>query len=177
MDEVTYRRAIHVISENDRTEIAADVLQQGDFTKFGKLMDESHDSLRDNFEVSTPELDELVNIARKNPAVYGSRMTGGGFGGCTVTLVKATECDNLCDEIKVKYLIKIWYKISKKKIQKKISGKVKKKSKNFREISKKISKKFQKQKFKTMVKTFQRYFKKMVKKFQKKCKEISNKKW
>ena len=49
MDEVTYRRAIHVISENDRTETAADILQQGDFTEFGKLMNESHDSLRDNF--------------------------------------------------------------------------------------------------------------------------------
>jgi len=103
MGEVTFRRAIHVISENGRTQVAAEVLQQGDFKTFGRLMNESHDSLRDNFEVSCPELDELVEIARRNPAVYGSRMTGGGFGGCTVTLVKATECDALCKEIKASY--------------------------------------------------------------------------
>lgn len=104
MDNETFRRAIHVITENERTQMAADVLQHGNFTTFGKLMNESHDSLRDNFEVSCPELDELVNIARKNPSVYGSRMTGGGFGGCTVTLVKAPDCDQLCEEIKVFWL-------------------------------------------------------------------------
>lgn len=103
MDNETFRRAIHVITENERTQMAADVLQHGNFTTFGKLMNESHDSLRDNFEVSCPELDELVNIARKNPSVYGSRMTGGGFGGCTVTLVKAPDCDQLCEEIKKAY--------------------------------------------------------------------------
>jgi galactokinase len=65
-------------------------------------MNESHNSLRDNFEVSCKELDELVEIARKNKGVYGSRMTGGGFGGCTVTLVKSSEFENLMAQIKVK---------------------------------------------------------------------------
>ena len=101
MDEETYRRAYHVISENNRTQKGAEALEKSDFETFGKLMNASHDSLRDNFEVSIDELDELVEIARKNSGVFGSRMTGGGFGGCTVTLVRTEKVDQLCEEIKV----------------------------------------------------------------------------
>lgn len=94
-DEVYLRRATHVISEIRRTCEAAHALQTNNFAKLGKLMVESHISLRDNFEVSCKELDLLVSIANKHPGVLGSRMTGGGFGGCTVTLVTRSEVDNL----------------------------------------------------------------------------------
>ena len=101
MDDETFRRAHHVISENNRTEKGAKALEASDFATFGKLMNESHDSLRYDFEVSIKELDELVEIARQQKGVFGSRMTGGGFGGCTVTLVNTQNVDNLCQEIKV----------------------------------------------------------------------------
>ena len=87
-DEV-YRRCHHVISENDRVLASAAVLEQGDFTAFGRLMNESHQSLRDDYEVSCEELDLLVRLASEVEGVYGARMTGGGFGGCTINLVKA----------------------------------------------------------------------------------------
>lgn len=103
LDEDTYKRGLHVVGEDVRTSKAAEVLQAGDFETFGRLMNESHNSLRDNFEVSCKELDELVEIARKNKGVYGSRMTGGGFGGCTVTLVKSSEFENLMAQIKEQY--------------------------------------------------------------------------
>ena len=78
-------------------------LQNGEFEKFGQLMNESHNSLRDDFEVSCAELDELVNIARSCEGVLGSRMTGGGFGGCTVTLVKKNCVEKLQRTIEEKY--------------------------------------------------------------------------
>lgn len=87
VDPDIIKRARHVISEIKRTQDASQVLRCKDYRKFGKLMIESHNSLRDDYEVSTPELDKLVEIACEIPGVYGSRMTGGGFGGCTVTLV------------------------------------------------------------------------------------------
>jgi len=68
---------------------AAKALEQGSLEEFGRLMRESHDSLRDDFEVSCPELDLMVKLASKVEGVYGARMTGGGFGGCTVNLVRA----------------------------------------------------------------------------------------
>ena len=79
-------RARHVVSEIERTRSAAEALARGDLTLFGRLMIESHRSLRDDYEVSAPELDALVEAALAVPGVYGSRLTGGGFGGCTVTL-------------------------------------------------------------------------------------------
>ncbi|GAB6021267.1 Galactokinase [Chamberlinius hualienensis] len=88
LDEVLFKRARHVISEIERTSEAAKALTNNDYTRFGKLMVESHNSLRDDYEVSCPELDELVAAALKCDGVYGSRMTGGGFGGCTVTLLR-----------------------------------------------------------------------------------------
>lgn len=81
------RRAGHVISENGRTLAAIDALAQGDLARFGQLMFASHASLKDDYQVSCPELDLLVEIASGIPGVLGARMTGGGFGGCTVNLV------------------------------------------------------------------------------------------
>ncbi|CAH1793687.1 unnamed protein product, partial [Owenia fusiformis] len=87
LDDITYRQVRHVVGEIDRTQEAATALENADYARFGKLMVESHNSLRDDYEVSCPELDQLVDAAMEVEGVYGSRMTGGGFGGCTVTLV------------------------------------------------------------------------------------------
>lgn len=81
------RRARHVVSENERTQAAATALTRSDLQAFGALMQASHASLRDDYAVSCPELDALVAAALAIPGCYGSRMTGGGFGGCTVSLV------------------------------------------------------------------------------------------
>ncbi len=88
LPEVIARRCHHVISENDRVLASADALEAGDFAAFGRLMNESHQSLRDDYEVSCDELDLMVRLAREVEGVYGARMTGGGFGGCTVNLVQ-----------------------------------------------------------------------------------------
>jgi galactokinase len=88
LDDSLYRRARHVASENERTLQMADALEDGDLTSIGRLMQESHQSLRDDFQVSTPELDFLVERATGLEAVIGSRLTGAGFGGCTVNLVE-----------------------------------------------------------------------------------------
>jgi galactokinase len=92
LGEKRYKRARHVITENERTGRAVKALEKGDYTLFGALMYASHNSLRNDFEVSCEELDVMVNTARaffgKHPGTgYGARMTGGGFGGCTVNLV------------------------------------------------------------------------------------------
>jgi galactokinase len=87
LPEVIYRRALHVISENARVIEAADSLKRGDIATFGRLMGESHDSLRDLYEVSCAELDLMVELANKQKGTLGARMTGGGFGGCTINLV------------------------------------------------------------------------------------------
>jgi galactokinase len=89
LPEITFRRCRHVISENTRVLAAAKALQSVDLREFGRLMAESHRSLRDDYEVSCPELDIMVEIAQKIRGVFGARMTGGGFGGCTVNLVRA----------------------------------------------------------------------------------------
>ena len=100
---VIRKRAHHVVSENARVLAAADALDGGDLDTFGRLMGESHRSLRDDFEVSAPELDLLVDLAQAQPGVYGSRMTGGGFGGSTVTLVDALACDDLLGALRAGY--------------------------------------------------------------------------
>lgn len=87
-DPVVFRRARHVISENNRVLKAIDALKSNDLMEFGRLMNQSHDSLRDDYEVTGTELDTLVEEARMVDGVLGSRMTGAGFGGCTVSLVK-----------------------------------------------------------------------------------------
>jgi galactokinase len=87
LPEVVYRRCRHVITENDRVLWAADALARHELNEFGRLMAESHRSLRDDYEVSSTELDVMVELAQTVEGVYGARMTGGGFGGCTVNLV------------------------------------------------------------------------------------------
>jgi galactokinase len=87
LDETLQARARHVVTEIERTRQAARALAEGDLDRVGRLMAESHRSLRDDYEVSVPELDALVEAASAVPGVFGSRLTGGGFGGCTVSLV------------------------------------------------------------------------------------------
>ena len=102
LDEIHYRRARHVVGENERTLEAAAALQQRDWPRVGELMYASHASLRDDFEVSCPELDLLVELAQQvgqGGGVIGSRMTGGGFGGCTVTLVRRGREQAVAEQI------------------------------------------------------------------------------
>ncbi|HEY8345156.1 MAG TPA: galactokinase [Bacillota bacterium] len=86
---VVYKRCLHVISENERVLKSINALKAGDLAAFGELINQSHDSLRDLYEVSCEEVDLLVELARKVPGVLGARITGGGFGGCTVNLIRA----------------------------------------------------------------------------------------
>jgi galactokinase len=82
---------------------AAVCLSTGDYVRLGQLMTHSHVSLKNDYEVSCDELDTLVDIALELTGVYGSRMTGGGFGGCTVTLVKAEDCEKVQEAIEAEY--------------------------------------------------------------------------
>jgi galactokinase len=91
---VVSRRCRHVITENARVLDAAEALETGELDRFGRLMAESHRSLRDDYEVSVPELDLMVELASKVEGVYGARMTGGGFGGCTINLVDADQVEH-----------------------------------------------------------------------------------
>ncbi|MGH4123226.1 MAG: galactokinase [Clostridium sp.] len=108
-DEVCVRRAKHAIYENQRTLKAAAALENSDIELFGKLINKSHISLRDDYEVTGIELDTLVEIAWKTPGVIGSRMTGAGFGGCTVSIVKAECVDDFIKKASAEYKIKIGY--------------------------------------------------------------------
>jgi galactokinase len=93
LSTMIYRRCHHVITENTRVLEAATALELGDLEGFGRLMNESHRSLRDDYEVSCKELDVMVELAQQVKGVYGGRMTGGGFGGCTVNLVDAASVE------------------------------------------------------------------------------------
>ena len=86
--ETTRKKCLHVVEENQRVLEAEEALRKKDLVAFGKLMNRSHESLRDLYEVSCPELDWLVKRAWETEGVYGSRLTGAGFGGCTVTLIE-----------------------------------------------------------------------------------------
>jgi galactokinase len=103
LDKVLFKRASHVVTENDRVREAVNVLEQGDLKHFGKLMNDSHKSLRDDYEVSSQELDVLVEIAQRQPGVFGARMTGAGFGGCTVNLVQRDAADPFTKAIQEGY--------------------------------------------------------------------------
>ncbi len=103
LPEVNFRRARHVISEDARVLSAAIALKDGDLERFGELMYESHRSLRNDYEVSCRELDILVEAASKLPGVIGARMTGGGFGGCTVNLVKKDTVASFVEQISKDY--------------------------------------------------------------------------
>jgi len=100
---VVQRRARHVVSENERVQASCEALRLGDFERFGTLMVASHASLRDDYEVSCPELDILVEAALSVPGVLGSRMTGAGFGGCTVSLVKANAVPDFIRTVEETY--------------------------------------------------------------------------
>lgn len=93
-DEVKRRRAKHAVYENQRTLKAVEALKNKDLVTFGKLMNESHISLRDDYEVTGKELDTLVDLSLKHEATVGSRMTGAGFGGCTVSIVEGSKVDD-----------------------------------------------------------------------------------
>ena len=93
LDAVTRRRARHVITENDRTLQAAEAMRRGDADELGRLMRQSHETLRDDYEVSSEALNAMVESAQSHPACYGARMTGAGFGGCAVALVRAEAAD------------------------------------------------------------------------------------
>jgi len=103
LDDVVYRRCRHVITENARVLWAGDALESGDLVRFGELMGASHRSLRDDYEVSCEELDLMVEIAQNVDGVYGARMTGGGFGGCTVNLVADTQVEEFRVRVAMKY--------------------------------------------------------------------------
>lgn len=108
-DEIVLKRVTHVINEDDRVLRSIDALTSGDIALFGQLMNESHDSLRDLYEVTGIELDTLVEEARKIPGVIGSRMTGAGFGGSTVSIVKEESVEQFKAQVSVNYTEKIGY--------------------------------------------------------------------
>ena len=103
LPDVAYRRCRHVITENARVLSASEALAGGDLARFGELMAESHHSLRDDYEVSVKELDLMVEIAQRVEGVYGARMTGGGFGGCTVNLVADTNVEEFKEHVSREY--------------------------------------------------------------------------
>ena len=106
-DPVRQKRAHHAVYENQRTIRAARALEKNDITLFGQLMNASHISLRDDYEVSCKEIDILVELAWKTEGVIGSRITGGGFGGCTVSIVKNDAVDTFVQEIGKAYFDKV----------------------------------------------------------------------
>jgi len=105
-DPVVRRRAKHIISENGRVLEAVKVLKENNLKRFGELMNQSHDSLKNDYEVTGSELDTLVYEGRKLPGVIGTRMTGAGFGGCTVSLVKTEDADDFKIRLAKAYTIK-----------------------------------------------------------------------
>jgi galactokinase len=97
------KRCKHVMTEDARVLEAADALTYGNLSRLGELMHASHASMRDDFEISCPELDAMVELAFSQPGVVGTRMTGGGFGGCTINLVRNAEVDNFRSALRTGY--------------------------------------------------------------------------
>ena len=108
-DEIRRKRAKHAVYENQRAIHAVEALKANDIALFGKLMNASHESLRYDYEVSCEEIDVLVDLAQAMPGVIGSRITGGGFGGCTVSIVENETVDTFVKEIGKAYLEKVGY--------------------------------------------------------------------
>ena len=108
-DEEMYRRAYHAVSENERTLKASKVLQENDLVAFGKLMNESHVSLRDDYEVTGIELDTLVEAAWNHPGTIGARVTGAGFGGCAIAIVENDHLNHFIEVVSQKYEKTIGY--------------------------------------------------------------------
>ena len=98
-----FKRARHVVEEERRVLLSVEALRAGDVEAFGEMLDASHRSLRDDFEVSCPELDLLVDLARAQPGVLGARLTGAGFGGCTVNLVRAESLETFREHVVARY--------------------------------------------------------------------------
>ena len=103
LDPLTRRRARHVITEDDRTLRAVEAMQRGDAVELGQLMNACHASLRDDFEVSSHELNVMVEAAQRRPDCYGARMTGAGFGGCAVALVRADAARDFVHGVSTDY--------------------------------------------------------------------------
>ena len=103
LDDVTRRRARHVVSENGRVLQAVEAMKRGDSARLGQLINASHASLRDDFEVSSDELDLMVDIARQQPGCFGARMTGAGFGGCALAIVQTAVIDEFVTAVSTAY--------------------------------------------------------------------------
>lgn len=103
LPENVFRRARHVVTENERTLRASAALEAGDLAECGRLMNASHKSLRTDYEVSCAELDIMAEVARRLPGVHGSRMMGGGFGGCVISLVDAAHTESFADIVSQRY--------------------------------------------------------------------------
>jgi galactokinase len=103
LDPNVFRRARHIVTENDRVLLAASALHRGDLVHLGALFAASHASMSADFEITTPEVDQLVEIAVATPGVHASRMTGGGFGGCTVSLVDADRAQEIAEQVRSTY--------------------------------------------------------------------------
>lgn len=99
LDAVVFRRCRYVVDENGRMEAASGLLEAGDLNGFGQLMFRTHQGLRDDYQVSCPELDYLVELVADDPDVYGSRMMGGGFGGCTINLIRTGAIARLSEKV------------------------------------------------------------------------------
>ena len=108
--ETIYKRCLHVVSENQRVLEGAKYLTDGDVERFGALMQQSHCSLRDLYEVSCRELDVMAEIAQSLKGYCGGRMTGGGFGGCTVNIVRAADAESFAKQISERYQVEIGIK-------------------------------------------------------------------
>jgi galactokinase len=107
LDETTYRRALHVVTENERPLAVADGLAEENLEEAGRLMDASHFTLRDLYEVSSPELDLFTGLAREYPGCYGARLTGAGFGGCAIALVSTEAAEGFMEETHSRYRAKV----------------------------------------------------------------------
>jgi galactokinase len=103
MDATIYKRCKYVVEENDRVLKACRALEAGELRTFGSYMNQSHDGLSRDYEVSCRELDFLITLVKEKPQVYGSRMMGGGFGGCTINLIETSEIQDLSQYVAAKY--------------------------------------------------------------------------
>lgn len=103
LDHLTFRRARHIVSENSRVLQAVQAMVEGDSAALGKLINASHISMRDDFEISRAEMDQMVEIAQNQPGCYGARMTGGGFGGCAVALVEQDYVNTFQQTVRSQY--------------------------------------------------------------------------
>lgn len=108
-NETILKRARHAVTENQRTIKAAVSLKAGNLKEFGQLMNESHISLRDDYEVTGPELDAIVQAAWDQPGILGARMTGAGFGGCAIAIVENDKIDEFIDQVGKQYLDEVGY--------------------------------------------------------------------